>query len=78
MRIKAQYALSRVLEVYLYAGRKLLPHILPMLSNDEKVSHEQFKVSHNLQFLENHLKKFLLPGSLARATNMSHDGGLCS
>ena len=56
----AQNVLSRVLEVYLYAGRKLLPHILPMLRNDEKVSHEQFKVSHNLQFLEKSLIFFVI------------------
>lgn len=44
MRVKAQGALSRLMDVYLYAGRKLLSHVLPYLRGDQEVSHEQFKV----------------------------------
>ena len=52
----AQNALSRVLEVYLYAGRKLLPHILPMLRNDEtkKYLMSSLKSATIYSFLKNH------------------------
>lgn len=44
VRIKAQNALSSCVDSYLYAGRKILPDILPFLKSDNGVSHEQFKV----------------------------------
>lgn len=46
VRIKAQNALSHCLDTYLYSGRTLLPDVFPLLSSDNGVSHEQFKVSH--------------------------------
>ena len=44
VRIKAQHALVHCLDTYLYSGRSLLPDVLPLLSSDNGVSHEQFKV----------------------------------
>ncbi len=43
--MKAQAAMKKLMDMYLYSGRKLLPHVLPCLKGGEEISHEQFKVS---------------------------------
>ena len=44
VRRQAQNALSSCVDSYLYAGRKLLPDIVPFLKSDDGILHEQFKV----------------------------------
>lgn len=44
VRKQAQNALSSCVDTYLYAGRKILPDIMPFLKHEDGVSHEQFKV----------------------------------
>ena len=46
VRIKAQNVLSLCVDSYLYAGRKILPDILPFLKSDAGITHEQFKVKY--------------------------------
>ena len=43
--MKAQSVLSSCVDSYLYAGRKILPDILPYLKSESDISHEQFKVT---------------------------------
>ncbi len=44
VRKQAQNALSSCVDTYLYAGRNILPDIMPFLKHEDGVSHEQFKV----------------------------------
>ena len=44
VRKQAQNALSSCMDTYLYAGRKILPDIMPFLKHEDGISHEQFKV----------------------------------
>lgn len=47
VRKQAQNALLSCVDTYLYAGRKIIPDIMPFLKHDDGVSHEQFKVIGN-------------------------------
>ncbi len=57
--MRAQNALSGLMDVYLYAGRKLLPQVLPCLRNEQTVSHEQFKVQRHRMCSGNTLQPHL-------------------
>jgi len=36
--------MAKLLYIYLFSSRMLLPYILPYLSKEDEISHEQFKV----------------------------------
>ena len=47
VRKQAQNALASCVDTFLYAGRKILPDIMPFLKHEDGISHEQFKVIDN-------------------------------
>lgn len=51
VRIKAQNVLSLSADRYLYAGRMILPDILPFLKSGNGATHEQFKVIDNYHII---------------------------